>query len=153
MRYLISCLLFLISTSSISKSLDEISNIKSLGKSEMGLWKNYVDLDTLKKCCDNKYVTAVIYTVHTVLQNGIDIYDDKGNRSYNTNLKTQSSAKSMLFDCDKKMVAILQKRYFKTAMPTGDIVYEIKEKSPFMVELKYFPEKSIFNFVCSYKLN
>ena len=143
----------IISTSSISKSLDEITNIKLLGKSEMGLWKNYVDVDSIKKCCDNKYVTAVVFTVQPVLINGIDIYDNKGGRTYNTNLKYQSTMESKLFDCNKKMVASIQIRYFKTAMPTGEVVYEKKEASPFLVDLKFFPEKSIFNFVCSYKLN
>jgi hypothetical protein len=137
----------------MAQTLDEIPNVKLLGKSEIGLWKNYVDLESIEKCCEEKYVMAMILSVQPVLINGIDIYDEKGNRTYNTKLKYQSKRNIMLFDCNAKMIAYVKTSYYKTKMPFGELVYEEKRARPIFIDLKYFAEKSIFKFVCSYKLN
>ena len=116
-----------------------------LGKSALGSWNIYVDKNSILKV-DDMIFAAKTYQDFKVTQNGIDLYDSDGKRRYITELKYRSSRSVYLYDCQKKMIGLIETRYFSKDKPNQkDLVLKNEIKDPiwtkFIIEKKYYGYK------------
>ena len=91
---------------------------------------------------------AKTYQDFKVTQNGIDLYDSDGKRRYITELKYRSSRSVYLYDCQKKMIGLIETRYFSKDKPNQkDLVLKNEIKDP--IWTKFIIEKKFFDYVCN----